>query len=101
MWVLYIFTYQLHFYFSKISPCLFPCFSSSDYRYLEDVGRMTDRAARDTISHKPKSNRFVNILNKLNVLYFFQLEKKIGNVNNEKISMEDHIIFKVTLKWIR
>ncbi|XP_039176913.1 box C/D snoRNA protein 1 isoform X7 [Crotalus tigris] len=34
----------------------------SDYRFLEDVGRMTDRAARDTISHKPKSNRFVNFL---------------------------------------
>ncbi|XP_032074375.1 box C/D snoRNA protein 1 isoform X1 [Thamnophis elegans] len=34
----------------------------SDYRFLEDGGRMTDRAARDAISHKPKSNRFVNFL---------------------------------------
>ncbi|XP_026556049.1 box C/D snoRNA protein 1 [Pseudonaja textilis] len=34
----------------------------SDYRFLEDGGRMTDCAARDTISHKPKSNRFVNFL---------------------------------------
>ncbi|KAM6458616.1 box C/D snoRNA protein 1 [Liasis olivaceus] len=34
----------------------------SDYRFLEDVGRLADRSARDAISHKPKSNRFVNFL---------------------------------------
>ncbi|XP_053101252.1 box C/D snoRNA protein 1 [Hemicordylus capensis] len=34
----------------------------SDYRFLEDVGRMADCAARDVISHKRKSNKFLNFL---------------------------------------
>ncbi|XP_061489528.1 box C/D snoRNA protein 1 isoform X2 [Rhineura floridana] len=34
----------------------------SDYRFLEDVGRMADGAARDGTSHKPKSNKFINFL---------------------------------------
>ncbi|XP_053247843.1 box C/D snoRNA protein 1 [Podarcis raffonei] len=34
----------------------------SDYRFLEDVGRTADGAARDDTSHRPKSNKFVNFL---------------------------------------
>ncbi|KAF7243447.1 Box C/D snoRNA protein 1 [Varanus komodoensis] len=34
----------------------------SDYRFLEDVGRLADTAARDESSHRPKSNKFVNFL---------------------------------------
>ncbi|XP_062973855.1 box C/D snoRNA protein 1 [Elgaria multicarinata webbii] len=34
----------------------------SDYRFLEDVGRLADSAARDDTSHKPKTNKFVNFL---------------------------------------
>ncbi|KAL8178366.1 UNVERIFIED_CONTAM: Box C/D snoRNA protein 1 [Gekko kuhli] len=31
----------------------------SDYRFLEDVGRMADRAARDGASHRPRTNKFL------------------------------------------
>ncbi|XP_066481321.1 box C/D snoRNA protein 1 isoform X2 [Tiliqua scincoides] len=34
----------------------------SDYRFLEDAGRMADIAARDDTSHKPKTNKFINFL---------------------------------------
>ncbi|XP_042318129.1 box C/D snoRNA protein 1 isoform X2 [Sceloporus undulatus] len=34
----------------------------SDYRFLEDVARTADSAGRDDISHKPKSNKFVQFL---------------------------------------
>ncbi|XP_060088133.1 box C/D snoRNA protein 1 [Heteronotia binoei] len=34
----------------------------SDYRFLEDVGRMADRAARDGASHRRRTNKFVNFL---------------------------------------
>ncbi|XP_077189243.1 box C/D snoRNA protein 1 isoform X1 [Paroedura picta] len=34
----------------------------SDYRFLEDVGRMADCAARDVASHRPRTNKFVNFL---------------------------------------
>ncbi|XP_007068838.4 box C/D snoRNA protein 1 isoform X1 [Chelonia mydas] len=34
----------------------------SDYRFLEDVGRMTDGAARDVFLHRPTTNKFINYL---------------------------------------
>ncbi|XP_039340030.1 box C/D snoRNA protein 1 isoform X2 [Mauremys reevesii] len=34
----------------------------SDYRFLEDVGRMTDGAARDVSLHRPTTNKFINYL---------------------------------------
>ncbi|XP_054835217.1 box C/D snoRNA protein 1 isoform X2 [Eublepharis macularius] len=34
----------------------------SDYRFLEDVGRMADRASRDGALHRPTRNKFVNFL---------------------------------------
>uniref|UniRef100_A0A8C8RCT5 Box C/D snoRNA protein 1 n=1 Tax=Pelusios castaneus TaxID=367368 RepID=A0A8C8RCT5_9SAUR len=34
----------------------------SDYRFLEDVGRMTDSAARDVSLHRPTTNKFINYL---------------------------------------
>ncbi|XP_048353350.1 box C/D snoRNA protein 1 isoform X2 [Sphaerodactylus townsendi] len=34
----------------------------SDYRFLEEVGRMANCAARDVTSHKPRTNKFVNFL---------------------------------------
>ncbi|XP_074858743.1 box C/D snoRNA protein 1 isoform X2 [Carettochelys insculpta] len=34
----------------------------SDYRFLEDVGRMADGAARDVSLHRPTTNKFVNYL---------------------------------------
>nr|XP_020650712.1 box C/D snoRNA protein 1 isoform X2 [Pogona vitticeps] len=34
----------------------------SDYRFLEDVGRLADCAARDDTSHRPKTNKFVHFL---------------------------------------
>lgn len=34
----------------------------SDYRFLEDVGRAADAAARDLSVHRPATNKFINYL---------------------------------------
>uniref|UniRef100_A0A8C3GPP7 Box C/D snoRNA protein 1 n=1 Tax=Cairina moschata TaxID=8855 RepID=A0A8C3GPP7_CAIMO len=34
----------------------------SDYRFLEDVGRTADAAARDLFVHRPTTNKFINYL---------------------------------------
>uniref|UniRef100_A0A8D0DVI0 Box C/D snoRNA protein 1 n=1 Tax=Salvator merianae TaxID=96440 RepID=A0A8D0DVI0_SALMN len=34
----------------------------SDYRFLEELGRLADCAARDDILHRPSSNKFINLL---------------------------------------